>query len=389
MRRTRLSALLALTAFSCASAPVWALQTAAPATAGDAATAGPFAEAIESGRARLRALMEEEKIPGMSVAIGHDGALLWSEGIGYADVEREAPVTTRTRFRLGSVSKILTAACVLKLVEEERLDLDLPVQEYARSFPDKGAIITPRMLAGHLGGIRHYGMKDFGGGRNIDRMHFDTVTAGLVVFQNDELVAPPGTKFSYSTFGFSLLSAVVEGAAETDFLTYLQATVLDPLGMEHTAPDERDVEMPDRTGFYEKGKDGALAEAPYLDPSYKWAGGGIVGTAEDLVRFGTAHLAPGFLDAETLELAFTHQHTTDGEEVRVGIGWFSDEDAAGRRRIFHNGSQAGCRALLLAYRDEGVVIALLSNLSGTPGPIQKIGDELAEPFLAELAVAGK
>jgi CubicO group peptidase (beta-lactamase class C family) len=273
-------------------------------------------------------------------------------------------------------------------VEEERLDLDLPVQEYVRSFPYTSAILTARMLAAHLGGIRHYGRQDFSG-RNIDRMHFDTVTAGLVLFKDDELVAEPGTKYSYSTFGFSLLSAVVEGAAETDFLTYLQATVLDPLAMQHTAADKRDVEMPDRTTFYEKGEDGVVGEAPYLDPSYKWAGGGLVGTAEDLVLFGTAHLAPGFLRSETLELAFERQHTKSGEEVRVGIGWFSGKDDADRRMIFHNGSQRGCRALLLAYRDEGLVIALLSNLSGTPGPIQDIGRELAEPFLAELAGAGE
>ena len=212
MRRNQTLALAAFIALSTVSASAHALQTAAPARAVESAPAS-FADAIESGQTRLRALMREEQIPGMSVAVAHEGTLLWSEGFGLADVEREVPVTTLTRFRLGSVSKILTAACVLKLVEEERLDLDWPVQEYVRSFPDKGAIITSRMLAAHLGGIRHYNMKDYAG-KNIDRLHFDTVTEGLALFQDDELVAAPGTKFSYSTFGFSLLSAVVEGAAD-------------------------------------------------------------------------------------------------------------------------------------------------------------------------------
>jgi len=193
MRRIQAFALLTLTALFPAGTPALALQTAAPVRAAETVAEAPLAGAVEKGRTRLRALMQAEGIPGMSVALAHDGSLLWSEGFGLADVEREAPVTTLTRFRLGSVSKVLTAACVLKLVEEERLDLDLPVQEYVRSFPYTSAILTARMLAAHLGGIRHYGRKDFSG-RNIDRMHFDTVTAGLVLFKDDELVAEPGTK---------------------------------------------------------------------------------------------------------------------------------------------------------------------------------------------------
>src|SRR5262249_55161977 len=95
-------------------------------------------------------------IPGFSVTVAVDGKIVYSEGFGYADLEERVPAWPTTKFRIGSVSKPLTAIALVKLVEQGKLDLDAPIHKYVPSFPDKGATITPRMLAGHLGGIRHY-----------------------------------------------------------------------------------------------------------------------------------------------------------------------------------------------------------------------------------------
>src|SRR6059036_1750438 len=247
------------------------------------------------------------KIPGLQVAVAVDGKLVWSEGFGYADLAGKVPVTAETQFRIGSVSKPLTAAAVALLLEQGKLDLDAPVQRYVPSFPDKGYPITTRQLAGHLAGIRHYRGDEF-----LRNRHFDTVLEGLAIFQGDSLLFPPGTKFSYSSYGWNLISAVVEGAAGQDFLTYMSRNVLRPLGLTHTAPDRVDSLIPNRTRFYERGADSGFVPAPPVDNSYKWAGGGFLSTAEDLVRFGSALLEPGFLKAATLELLFTPQHTTSG-----------------------------------------------------------------------------
>ncbi len=314
--------------------------------------------------ARARAIVCDQlagKIPGLQVAVAVGGKVVWSEAFGYADLAREVPVTAETQFRIGSVSKPLTAAAVALLYEQGKLDLDAPVQRYVPSFPDKGYPITTRQLAGHLAGIRHYRGDEF-----LLNRHFDTVLEGLAIFQGDLLLSPPGTKFSYSSYGWNLISAVVEGAAGQDFLTYMSRNVLRPLGLTHTAPDRVDSLIPNRTRFYERGADSGFVPAPPVDNSYKWAGGGFLSTAEDLVRFGSALLEPGFLKAATLELLFTSQKTTAGEPTGYGIGWFVATDGRGHRWVSHGGGSVGGTTAFSVDRDSRVVVAITSNLTGAP-----------------------
>lgn len=357
----------------------------APAAAASPSRSGRYTAAVEQGRRAVRALMETSRAPGLSVAVGVDGAVVWSEGFGSADLELSVPVTPKTRFRIGSVSKLITAAALMKLHEDGRVDLDAPVQRYAPSFPEKGAAITPRMLSAHLGGIRHYQAKDYTNGRNIDLEHFDSVEDSLKLFADDPLVAPPGTKYAYSTFGYTLLSRVVEAASGAPFLDTLHERVAGPLRMRDTVGDRVRAIVPNRTEFYSLANDGQLVHARYVDSSYKWAGGGILSTAEDLVRFGSAHLRPGFLRAETLDLMLTPQRTADGAETGVGIGWRVGTDPEGRRIAHHAGSIDGGRAVVVVYRDAGLVVALLSNLSQTPAAVERTAMTIAEPFLDPVA----
>ena len=108
---------------------------------------------------------------------------------------------------------------------------------------------------------------------------------------------------------------------------------------------------------------GQFVPAPVVDNSYKWAGGGFLSTAEDLVRFGSAHLSPGYLQAATLELLFTPQHTTSGEATPYGIGWFVGTDTLGHRTVYHGGSSVGGTTIFGVDRDSHVVIALVTNLT--------------------------
>jgi len=314
--------------------------------------------------AQARAIVCDQlagKIPGLQVAVAVGGKLVWSEAFGYADLAREVPVTAETQFRIGSVSKPLTAAAVALLYEQGKLDLDAPVQRYVPSFPDKGYPITTRQLAGHLAGIRHYRGDEF-----LLNRHFDTVLEGLAIFQGDSLLFPPGTKFSYSSYGWNVISAVVEGAAGQDFLTYMSRNVLRPLGLTHTAPDRVDSLIPNRTRFYERGADSGFVPAPPVDNSYKWAGGGFLSTAEDLVKFGSALLEPGFLKPTTLELLFTSQKTGAGEPTGYGVGWFVATDGRGHRWVSHGGSSVGGTTAFGVDRDSRIVIAITSNLTGAP-----------------------
>lgn len=356
--RTR-SLLPALLMAACALPGMGAAQALAPA-APTPAVAAPHAEAIRSARAFLRDSIAAKGIPGLSVAVAVDGEVVWSEGFGYADVENRVPVTPLTRFRVASVSKPLTAAAMARLVEEGKLDLDAPVQRYVPSFPRKPeGEVTSRLVAGHLAGIRHYLTKS----ESVDegRTHYPTVTGGLAIFADDPLLHAPGAKYVYSSYGWNLLSAVVEGAAGEPFLASMRERVFRPLGMRHTVAEHQDSIIEGRADFYVRGTDGRLLNAPWVDNSYKWAGGGFLSNAEDLARFGSAHLRPGFLRAETLELLFTAQRTAAGEETGYGIGWFARTDEEGRRMVYHSGGAVGGNAYLLLYPEEGVVVAMLTN----------------------------
>ncbi len=355
-----------------------------PIVSADVVPRTPYANAIGQGRRAIRTLMDMSGVPGMSVAVGVHGNIVWSEGFGYANVEQRAPVTPLTRFRIASVSKVITAAAVAKLHELGRLDLDASVQRYVPAFPDKGHVLTTRQLTGQLGGIRHYNEKDFAEGRNIDFKHYGTTLDALAIFKDDPLVAAPGTRYHYSTFGYTLVGAAVEAACGQDFLACMHEHVFHPLRMRNTAGDNPAGIVPYRSSPYQLGDEGRLANAPYLDSSYKRAAGGFVATAEDLVSFGTAHLRPGFLKAETLDLLFTSQRMTDGRETGVGISWRAITDLWGRRFVHHSGSQQGSRSVLVVYRDAGLVVALLSNLSGIPNFVEGSAQAIAEPFLRAL-----
>lgn len=350
------------------------------AAASEAVDDPAFRRANARTRALLVAFRDASRVPGLSVAIAVDGRLVFAAGFGIADLEHDVPATPGTRFRLGSTSKLLAAAATARLAQKGVLDLDADVRRYVPSFPDKGAPITARQLAGHLAGIRHYSADDYIGDI-VDFRHFDTAESALSIFRDDPLRHPPGERYAYTTYGYTLLTAALEGAAGRPYLEILRDEVLDPIGMSATAADAPRAIVRNRSGYYEMAE-GERVHAQYVDPSYKWAGGGMLSTAPDLVRFGIAHASPGFLEPEMLETAMTPQTTTAGESTRVGLGWRVHRDFADRRMVHHEGSMGGCRSTLVVFPDEKVVIALLSNLTGTPAFVFETAQVIAAPFLA-------
>ncbi len=333
---------------------------------------GPYAAASENADRQARAWLARG-VPGLALAVAVEGKIVYSEGFGFADLEERVPVWPTTKFRIGSISKPLTATALMKLVEAGKIDLDAPVQKYVPSFPDKGAVITVRMVAGHLGGIRHYRGEEF----TIQR-HYGSVLEGLQVFENDPLVSPPGTKFNYSSYGYNLLSAVIESAAGENFLSYMQGQVFTPMGLVHTVADQNVQIVEQRSRFYELAKDGTPENAPYVDNSYKWAGGGFLSTAEDLVRFGNSLLQPGFLRADSLEQLFTSQKTSSGEVTGYGIGW-NIKSGPGQVIYGHSGGSVGGTSQLLLYPETHVVIALVTNLSNADWKREEV-EAVAEKF---------
>ncbi len=354
-------------------------QSAVPRLA-EAPSYGDLGPAVELARAMLEAMRTERGVPGLSAAVGIDGAVVWAEGFGWADVEARVPATSATKFRVGSVSKPLTAAAIGILVEEGKLDLDAPVQRYVPSFPEKRWPVTSRMVAGHLAGIRHYDDDEF-----LSTRKYETVTAGLEIFAADSLLYEPGERFSYSSYGWNLLSAVVEGASGEQFLPYMDEHVFDALGMSSTVADHTDSIISNRTRFYEIGDDGQVFNAAYVDNSYKWAGGGYLSTPTDLVLFGMAHLDGSLLRPETVEMLWASQRTTAGEETGYGVGWATETKPGGMWTVSHGGGSVGGVTFLLLLPDERAVVALTANTSQGVG-LNRAAYLLADAFLDPASV---
>lgn len=343
----------------------------------DAAT--DYAAAIDRAREIIGELVAEQNIPGFSIAVGLDGVVLWSEGFGVANLEHRVPVTTLTKFRIGSVSKPVTAMAMGILMQEGRLDLDEPVQTYVPSFPEKEYPITVRQVSGHIAGIRHYQ-----GNENASARRYETVEEGLEIFKDDPLLFEPGIEYSYSSYGWNLLSAVVEGAAGVPFLDFMKDRVFEPLEMRHTLAGHTDSIIAHRTGFYVRSRDDRrLLNAPFVDNSYKWASGGFLSTPEDLVRFGSAHLKSGILSESTFKTFFTSQKLNNGEETSYGIGWRISVNERGERIVGHTGGSVGGTTVLLVNRDRGLVVAAVANISrARMGP--QLAARIGELFLGQI-----
>lgn len=321
---------------------------------------GLWVSTIEQARITIDSVRAANNIPGVSIAVSVDGEVVWSEGFGWANVETQTPVRTTTKFRIGSISKALTAAGLAVLVEEGRLDIDAPIQRYVPSFPEKAkGTITTRLLAGHLAGVRHYA-----GDEVLNSKRYASVTAGLEIFIDDTLQTPPGAAYSYSSYGWNLISAVMEGASGEDFLPFMRAHLFRALGMRHTVADYTDSIIIGRTGYYGRGDDGAIRNEPFVDNSYKWASGGFLSTPEDLLLFANALVSGDLLSAETLELLWTSQTTTAGDETNYGIGWRTGQVGGMHRLASHGGGSVGGNSWLGILPNDGIALAITSNISG-------------------------
>ncbi|MBI1356737.1 MAG: serine hydrolase [Acidobacteria bacterium] len=315
--------------------------------------------------AAIERLIEAKRLeggaPGLSAAIAIDGRVLWEKGFGLADVEHGVPARPDTRYRTASIAKPMTAVALMRQVELGRMDLDVRIQRYVPSFPEKRWPITVRQILGHLSGIRHYQGEEF-----RSTAHYEHVADGLTVFQDDPLLFQPGEKYSYSTYGFNLLGAAVEGASGEEFVTTLTKTVLEPAAMWSTRTDAVEDIIPHRARGYRMDAAGKLRNCDLADTSVKIPGGGLVSTAGDLTRFAMALQEGRLLEPETVEEMFTPQRTLDGKVSRAGLSWMIAEKD-GMKRVFHSGGQQGATTRLILLPERGVALAAMANLEGYSG----------------------
>jgi len=317
-------------------------------------------------------------VPGISVAVVQNGAPVWSEGFGVADLENYSLATPSTLYRLGSISKPITAVAVLQLWQQGKLDLDAPVQKYCPAFPQKEAPITARQLLGHLGGIRHYSDDGKGDVPEDSARHFASMEESLQLFAKDPLVAPPGTKFNYSTYGYTLVGCVLEGASSEKYVDYVRENVFVPAEMNSTRPDDFFAIVQRRTRWYHRDKSGAVRNAGVLDSSYKIPGGGLISSADDMARFAAAILNGKLVKPSTRDVMWTVQHTSDGKPTGYALGWGVD-DKLGLRRISHGGGQQGTSTYLALAPERRAAVVVLANMDNLD--VGALADEMLKIVL--------
>ena len=359
------------TPLSCFLALIWVLAPTAAAQI--AQTPDRYRAAIDSARVMISEALHEGRFPGLSVAVAAEGQLIWSDAVGFADLEQQVPMWPHSRFRIASISKPITAAAAALLHSRGLLDVDLPVQHYVPEFPEKQWTVTTRQLGAHLGGIRSYRP-----GEMLSNTPYSTVLDGLDIFAQDSLMHEPDSQYLYSSYGWNLISAVIEGASGEPFLDHMRRTVFLPLGMLDTIADHPDSLIAHRVRFYIWNSDGEILNAPAVDNSYKWAGGGFLSTPVDVVRFGLAHLDNSFLDDSAQALLFTEQTTTAGEPVGYGFGWRLETDSSGRRYLMHSGGAIGGSSQLTIQPETGVVVAVMVNMSDAD---LQVAEELVQLFV--------
>ncbi|MFB6247169.1 MAG: serine hydrolase domain-containing protein [Salinibacter sp.] len=312
----------------------------------------------------LETFMDTTRVPGLAGAVAVDGELVWTGGFGHANLQHRVPVTSDTRFRIASISKPITATVALMLAEQGALRLDAPVRSYLPLFPEKRDTLTTRQLLSHTAGIRHYRGEEF-----RSDVRYESRLGPLSIFADDSLLFEPGTEFGYSTYGYTLAGAVLEAAADSTFLGLLEARLTAPLGLETIVPERTERVIPNEASFYlveTTTGDTTVVNAPYVDNSNKWTGGGLLGTPSALVRFVLALLDGRVLGPASLDRMLTVQAPLPDEPYHYGLGWFVDTDDQGRRQVWHTGGAVGGSGVVLFYPERALVVATLANASDVP-----------------------
>ena len=377
------------------------LVTVAVATGVAFAALGNSAPAFSSTRhltpiveAKIDAAAKQDvdsgRVAGAAVAVLRNGKLVFAKGYGRANLELAAPVNARTVFRVGSLTKQFTAAGVLLLAEQGKLNIDDRLSLYLPNFP-RANEVTLRDLLNHTSGIHN-----FTEGPVINKISTSGATVKELVTdiasQSPLYDFEPGKGWWYSNSNYALLGAVIEKVSGESWGAFMKAEIFDKLGMADTAADNaRDV-VPGRASGYSLigGAAGKFRNADFTDMSVPYAAGALRSTAEDMARWNAALFGGKLLKPQSLKEMLAPGRLRNGAENQTAIAWpgakafpppagfvpgpyafgleHHSQDA--RRIIGHDGSIAGFDAVMQNYIDEGLTIIVLTNTNGAAHPLE-------------------
>lgn len=380
LRRTKLRRTRMLRAVLTAFVATTLLQSLAFPAALDAQRVR--SDAFNDARAFIQRAVQEHDIPSVSVAVTKDGQVVFAEGFGYADVARRIPATPRTMYSLASISKPMTATALMRLVEQGRVDLDRPANDYLGAGQIRGRVwdareATVRRVLSHTAGLPlHY--EFFYDGEDHPPRTTDEGIARYAV-----LIAPPGEVYQYSNLGYGVLDHILERVHQRDYADIMRTEVFEPLGMTRSVVSTG--AALDDSVAVRYGPDDSVV--PFYDFDHR-GGSAVYSSALDLTRFGMFHL--GILRdrrarilADSTRLAMQRPLTPGSTSDGYGLGWGITTDDNGYRRVSHTGGMPGVATALHLYPEQNVVVVVLTNRSNPM--INRISQELAGAVLPRYA----
>lgn len=311
--------------------------------------------------------------PAISAAVAIDGKIIWAGAVGWANIEKQIPATESTQFRIGSTSKAVTATLLAKMVQEGKIDLDKPIENYYSDLPNPSwKKLTPRQLASHTSGLPDYidNYGDFWGYYYLFNLNkrYTSVVESLEVFDDTSLLFDPGTQYHYTSFNTVLQSVVLEAVANKPFLQTMREQVFNPLKMNSTVAEYELPEQSSLAGFYwnKDGKYPAFRIWQTIDLSHRLAGGGFISTPSDMVKLGSAWLDEKVIKPETRKLFWQPQVLADGsinkENYALGWRWADYEDEKGRlHNANHGGVSRGSQSWLMVIPEKQMVVSVMIN----------------------------
>jgi len=404
-----LTALAGIWTYTRATAPILHPDPQQTPSVSSSEPAQKWADAVQRGRQIMRAGLTRQNLPGLSVAIGVDGNIVWAEGFGYGAVENKSTITPQTKFRVADASTVLTSAAVGLLLEKNLLNLDDEIQARVPEFPKKPWPVTLRQLMAETAGVE---TSEGDGELQLSNASSDDgnpappcqrTVDGLKLrdFANQKLLFEPGTKYSPSAFGWILVSAAVEAAAKEPFFAFMRTRVFDPLGMRDTTVDIATETIPGRAAFYWPRFGGAGVERaiglaadtrhgpkPARQGDYSCYAGAaaFLSTPSDLVRFGMGINGGRLLMPATVQQFQTPQRLPSGAETGYGLGWDLETLALTGQPspMAGHGSTKdfiGATTSFMTFPERGIVVAVMSNISFAD--TKSIALNIAQAFAAQ------
>lgn len=301
--------------------------------------------------------MKKDRIPGLTIGFTKD-KYTWVKGFGFTDVENKVPASAESSYRLASITKSMTGTAIVQLVERGKIKLDEEIQTYVPYYPKQKWPVTVRQLLVHLGGGQT------GSGIGPEYVTPREVVARIAKFP---IKNEPGVKFDYQTSGYNLLGAAIEEVTGKSFGEYLRENIWMPTGMKDTRMDNVRELIPNRVRGYELVK-GEIKNAPFLDVSSRFGGGGASGIVPDLLRWANNVQTAGILSQASLDLMFSPVANKSGHFVGIDddtwhytFGW-QVFPVNGQFVFYQDGGQIGTNTMMLHIPSENLSIAFACNL---------------------------